>query len=86
MHRTLPLEASDIEVIATGTFEGKADVLKARGIDYFVEDCLEICHMLSEHRINPILFIQPWNRSRRHRFKEVGSWAEIRALVDLQCG
>ncbi len=83
VHSKLPLKPSDIEVVATGTFEGKADVLSARGIRYFVEDCLEVCHMLSERGINPILFSQPWNRSSDHPFREVSSWAEIRALVDL---
>ncbi|MBW1741034.1 MAG: haloacid dehalogenase [Deltaproteobacteria bacterium] len=83
VHRMLPLKPFGIEVIATGTFEGKADVLDARGIQYFVEDCLETCFMLSEHAITPILFRQPWNRSSPHPFREVGSWAEIRALVNL---
>jgi uncharacterized HAD superfamily protein len=83
VHRMLPVRPSDIEVIATGTFEGKADVLNARGIRYFVEDCLEICYMLSEHAITPILFSQPWNRSLHHPFREVSSWAEIRAFVNL---
>jgi hypothetical protein len=83
VHSKLPLKPSDIEVVATGTLEGKADVLSARGIRYFVEDCLEVCYMLSERGINPILFSQPWNRSSNHPFREVSSWAEIRALVDL---
>jgi uncharacterized HAD superfamily protein len=83
MHRILPVRPSDIEVIATGTFEGKADVLNARGIRYFVEDYLYICYMLSEHAITPILFSQPWNRSPHHPFREVSSWAEIRALVNF---
>jgi hypothetical protein len=79
----LPRQASRVEVIATGTFEGKADVLKARGIRYFVEDCLEICFMLRNRDIIPILFSQPWNRFP-HPFQEVSTWAEIRALIDLQ--
>jgi uncharacterized HAD superfamily protein len=83
VHRMLPVRPSDIEVIATGTFEGKVDVLNARGVRYFVEDCLAVCHILSEHGITPILFSQPWNRSSNHPFREVSSWAEIRALVDL---
>lgn len=83
IHNTLSLKSSDIEVIATGTFEAKPHVLKARGIRYFVEDCLEVCYMLSEHGITPILFSQPWNRSSDHPFRQVDSWAEIRALVDL---
>ncbi|NVL89854.1 MAG: haloacid dehalogenase [Desulfobacterales bacterium] len=83
VHGILPLRQSDIEIIATGTFEGKSDVLNARGIRYFVEDCLEICNMLSEHAITPVLFRQPWNRSPHHSFMEVDSWAEIRTLVKL---
>ncbi len=79
----LPVRPSDIEVIATGTFEAKADVLNARGIRYFVEDCLEVCYILREHAITPILFSQPWNRSSHHPFREVSSWAEIRVLVNL---
>jgi hypothetical protein len=79
----LPLKPSNIEVVATGTFEGKVEVLSARGIQYFVEDSLEICHMLDERAIVPILFCQPWNRSPDHPFQEVSSWAEVRALVDL---
>jgi hypothetical protein len=83
VHSMLSLNPSDIEVVATGTFEGKADVLNARGVRYFVEDYLEICYMLSQSAITPILFSQPWNRASNHPFMEVGSWAEIRALVDL---
>jgi uncharacterized HAD superfamily protein len=83
VHTVLPLRASDIEVIATGTFEAKGDVLNARGIRYFVEDCLEVCYMLREHAITPILFNQPWNRYSHHPFTEVRSWAEIRVLVSL---
>lgn len=82
VEKMLPQQASRIEVIATGTFEGKADVLKVRGLQYFVEDCLEICFMLGEHGIIPILFNQPWNRSP-HPFQEVSTWAEIRALIDF---
>jgi 5'(3')-deoxyribonucleotidase len=81
VYGTLPVRPSNIEVIATGTFEGKAEVLDSRGIEYFVEDYLEVCYMLRDRAINPILFSQPWNRSLQHPFKEVGSWAEIRALI-----
>ena len=69
----------------TKTFEAKGDVLNERGILYFVEDCLEVCHMLSERAITPILFSQPWNRSPNHPFREVSSWAEIRGLVNRNC-
>jgi uncharacterized HAD superfamily protein len=86
VERMLPLRPFAIEVIATGTLEGKAGVLNARGIRYFVEDCLEACYMLSEHAITPLLFSQPWNRSVHHPFREVSSWAEIRTLIKLHSG
>ncbi|OEU78444.1 MAG: hypothetical protein BA872_03045 [Desulfobacterales bacterium C00003060] len=81
VNRMLPLRPSQIEVIATGSFEAKAEVLNARSVQYFVEDRLETCYMLKEHEITPILFSQPWNRSSHHPFKVVSSWEEIRALV-----
>jgi hypothetical protein len=81
VHSILPLKPSDVEVVATGTFEGKGDVLKERGIRYYVEDCLAICYMLREQAVTPILFRQPWNRASHHPFREVSTWAEIRALV-----
>ena len=81
--RMLPVRSSTIEVVATGNFEAKGVVLNARGIQYFVEDCLDVCYMLREHAITPVLFRQPWNRSSHHPFREVGSWAEIRDLLDL---
>jgi uncharacterized HAD superfamily protein len=86
VHTVLPLRPSDIEVIATGTLEAKGEVLNARGVRYFVEDCLELCYMLRNHEITPILFSQPWNRSSHHPFMEVRSWEEIRVLVSVHPG
>jgi 5'(3')-deoxyribonucleotidase len=83
VERTLPQPPFPIEVVATGAFEAKADALKARGIDYFVDDCLEICFMLDEQGLTPILFCQPWNRFS-HPFREVTTWDEIRDLIDLR--
>lgn len=71
-----------VEVVATGALEAKAAVLKERGIRFFVEDSLEVCFMLQEEHITPIVFRQPWNRSP-HPFQEVRHWDDIRALVDL---
>jgi uncharacterized HAD superfamily protein len=81
--KMLPRPPFPVEVIATGTFEAKAHVLKARGIEYFVEDYLDICFMLEEQNITPILFQQPWNRSA-HPFHEVAGWGEIRDLMCLR--
>ena len=80
--KMLPKPPFPIEVIATGTFEAKAHVLKARGIEYFVEDYLDICFMLDEQNITPIVFQQPWNRFA-HPFHEVTSWGEIRDLMHI---
>jgi hypothetical protein len=76
----LPLPADQIDVVATGSFDAKADVLQAAGIDVFVEDRLETCFLLSRVGITPILFVQPWNRSP-HPFREVSTWEEIGALM-----
>ncbi|MDY6953983.1 MAG: haloacid dehalogenase [Thermodesulfobacteriota bacterium] len=82
VEETLPKSSFPIEVVATGTFEAKADALKARGVDFFVDDYLEICFMLEEQGLSPILFRQPWNRFS-HPFREVTNWSEIRDLIDL---
>jgi uncharacterized HAD superfamily protein len=80
LENNLPLGADQIEVVATGGFEAKAEVLQAAGIDVFVEDRLETCFHLSRTGITPILFVQPWNRSP-HPFREVSTWEEIGALL-----
>jgi hypothetical protein len=79
----LPDLPHGLEVIATGSFEAKGDILETKGIRYFVEDYLEACFALERHNISPIVFHQPWNRYH-HPFPEVSSWAEIRELVDLK--
>jgi uncharacterized HAD superfamily protein len=78
----LPEACSSIEVVATGALEAKAAVLKDRGIQLFVEDSLEVCFMLHEQQITPVVFSQPWNRSP-HPFQEVCHWDEVSALIDL---
>ena len=80
LEKTLPLRADQIEVVATGCFEAKAEILQAAGIDVFVEDRLETCFHLSRTGIIPILFAQPWNRCA-HPFREVSTWEEIGALL-----
>ena len=78
----LPLEADSVEVIATGSFDAKIDVLSDRDISYFVEDRLETCYPLFEAGVTPILFKQPWNRER-HPFMEVGTWKELESLIEF---
>jgi hypothetical protein len=66
-----------IEVVATGSFEDKQEVLAERNITHFVED------MLAKAGITPIVFRQPWNR-KSHPFAEVGNWKELEALISME--
>ena len=68
------------DIVATGSFEAKADVLLERNVTCFVEDRLDTCFLLERAGITPILFKQPWNR-QPHGFVEVGSWSELEALI-----
>ena len=79
----LPVGAGDIEVIATGSFEDKQEVLQERGVKHFVEDRLETCFLLQEAGITPIVYKQPWNR-KPHPFLEVENWDDIEALIAFQ--
>jgi hypothetical protein len=80
MHSVLHLEPDSIEVVATGSFDAKVDVLSSRDISYFVEDRLETCYPLFEAGVMPIIFKQPWNR-KRHPFVEVATWKELESLI-----
>lgn len=70
------------KIVATGTFEGKKDVLLERGIKFFVEDRLETCFQIEKAGIVPILYTQPWNR-KEHSFIEADSWSAIKNLAGL---
>jgi 5'(3')-deoxyribonucleotidase len=76
----LPVDPGAVEVVATGSFNGKADVLLKNRIRYFVEDRLDTCFQLKNAGIEPVVFRQPWNR-HRHPFAEVGNWQELEALI-----
>lgn len=82
LNELLALPATAIEVVATGSFEAKIDVLKAAGMQYFVEDRLDTCFLMAEAGLTPIVYRQPWNR-QPHPFKEVGGWDEIEALLNF---
>jgi hypothetical protein len=77
----LPLPPESIDIVTTGDFDAKAEILHQHGRSYFVEDRLETCYALERVGITPILFRQPWNR-QPHPFMEVGSWRELAQLVD----
>ncbi len=78
----LPLDGESVEVVATGSFDAKIDVLADRDISYFVEDRLETCYPLFAAGVTPILFKQPWNR-KHHSFMEVGTWRELESLIEF---
>lgn len=79
---TLHVDSKSVEVIATGSFDAKAEVLLEKNISYFVEDRLETCFALKDKGITPVLFRQPWNR-REHPFMEVGNWEELEAMINF---
>jgi len=76
----LPGDPESFDIVATGSFDGKTEVLQRRGITHFVEDRLETCFNLDAAGITPVLFAQPWNREP-HPFTEVSSWREIEELI-----
>jgi hypothetical protein len=80
MNDMVRLAPESVQVVATGTFDGKAEVLLEHGIRFFVEDRLETCYHLKEEGIEPVLYRQPWNRES-HPFIEVGDWQELENLI-----
>jgi uncharacterized protein len=81
MEELLPLSADTIDIVPTGGFDEKVQVLLDRGINFFVEDRLETCYVLKSAGITPILFKQPWNR-REHPFTEVEGWSDLDILIN----
>ena len=79
----LTLDPVSVEVIATGSFDAKVDVLVERGITYFVEDRLETCFPIQAAGLVPVLFKQPWNREH-HPFMEVSNWKELESLIEFK--
>jgi len=82
MSALLPVSSRAIEVVATGSFANKAEVLIERNVTCFVEDRLDTCFRLQDAGIRPIVFKQPWNREP-HPFVEVGSWKQLEDLIDF---
>jgi 5'(3')-deoxyribonucleotidase len=77
----LKLNAEAIELITTGSFDAKAEILRDHQVSHFVEDRLETCFQLKKAGVEPLVFRQPWNR-QIHPFHEVGSWEDIHSLID----
>lgn len=80
IRRLLPATPDDVEIVTTGSFDAKVEVLQRRRISHFVEDRLETCFTLDGAGIVPVLFAQPWNRMP-HPFIEVSSWSQIAELI-----
>jgi len=80
LRNLLPLAPNQIEVVATGSFEAKTEILINKNKSYFVEDRLETCYSLSKAGITPLVFRQPWNQDP-HPFIEVNDWDDIKNLV-----
>lgn len=78
----LPIDSASIEIIATGSFESKAETLLKRNVSHFVDDRLETCFHLNDAGITPVLFKQPWNR-KNHPFVEVSNWNELESLIEF---
>jgi len=81
LQQVLPLESVSVDVITTGSFEAKPQVLVSRNITCFVEDRLETCFAVKEAGVTPVLFKQPWNRGS-HPFAEVSDWCELESLIE----
>ncbi len=75
------LQEDRFHIIATGTHEEKAPLLRKYGIKYFVEDRLETCFILEKESITPIVFEQPWNQ-KPHPFIKVKGWHELEDMID----
>ena len=80
MHQQLDVDPDLIDIVCTGSFDNKLEVLQERRMTHFVEDRLDTCVILEAAGLVPILFSQPWNRGR-HGFIEVSSWRELETLI-----
>lgn len=76
------LPGMTFRVAATGSPEAKLEALQQTAIKYFIDDRLDTCSLLSRHGFTPLVFEQPWNRSKPHDFKTVSTWSEIDELID----
>jgi uncharacterized protein len=83
MDELLPPARCRVQIVATGSFEAKSDVLMDQKVAYFVEDRLDTCYLIKERGITPVLFAQPWNR-QPHPFIEVNGWRQLEMLIDFE--
>ena len=70
------------EIITTGSFEAKTEILIDMKKRWFVEDRLLTCFDLYEAGITPIVYMQPWNLTT-HPFLKVKNWRDIEQLIEF---
>lgn len=85
LYQTLPgVPSEKISVIASGAPERKPEILKELAVRYFVDDRTETCMHLKEFGIQPLLFVQPWNRNDpTDGFIRIENWAGLKECVLL---
>lgn len=76
----LEIPEDKVEMIGTGSFEAKLDVLRQHGKTVMVEDRLETCLILNAGGVTPLLFAQPWNNNKPHGLMTV-DWRIIDHLL-----
>jgi hypothetical protein len=80
LRKLLPLASDRIDIVATGSFEAKTEILISKNKAYFLEDRLDTCYTLSNAGITPLVFRQPWNQEQ-HPFIEVKDWDDLEKLI-----
>ena len=75
-------EATRIKLVSSGDHDDKERYIREHDILYFIDDRLTTCMMLAESGLKPLVFSQPWNRSR-HDLPSVSNWQEILELIDF---
>ncbi|MBW1649289.1 MAG: HAD hydrolase-like protein [Deltaproteobacteria bacterium] len=73
---------SQVEIVLTGSFEAKKDILFEMKKKWFIEDRILTCFDLYEAGITPIVYIQPWNITP-HPFLKVKNWRNIEQLIEF---
>lgn len=73
---------TNIRVVATGDHNDKLRHIRAKGIEYFIDDRVATCLFLAQENIHPIVYHQPWNAGR-HTLSMVSSWEEISSILQV---
>jgi 5'(3')-deoxyribonucleotidase len=71
-----------VEIISTGSFEAKKEILLKTKKKWFIEDRVLTCFDLYEAGITPIVYTQPWNL-KPHPFLKMKNWRDIEQLIEF---